>query len=97
MSFLEPYKCFIEITVVRFWFFWWKIITKNVWLIGHVNGVNIIGLSLPEVPPPSLKPPLLHQSSIDFSTLQVNQLQPRRPTTGNVDFLLQPELLLGNL
>ncbi|CAG9802281.1 unnamed protein product [Chironomus riparius] len=65
--------------------------------IGHVNGVNVIGLSMQQsvqpVPAPSLKPPLLHQSSTDFS---VHQLQPRRPTTGNVDFLLplQPELLL---
>lgn len=63
-----------------------------------MNGVNVIGLSMQQsvqpVPAPSLKPPLLHQPSADFST---QQLQPRRPTTGNVDFLLplQPELLLG--
>lgn len=68
--------------------------------LGHVNGVNVIGLSLhqtvPQIPAPGLKPPLLHQPSLDFSSLQVSQLQPRRPTTGNVDFLLplQPELLL---
>ncbi|CRK89787.1 CLUMA_CG003393, isoform A [Clunio marinus] len=68
--------------------------------IGHVNGVNVIGLSLqqtlPTIPAPGVKTPILNQpSSGDFSSLQM-QLQPRRPTTGNVDFLLplQPELLL---
>lgn len=68
---------------------------------GHVNGVNVIGLSLqqqgvPPIPAPGLKPPSINQTSVDFSSLQVH-LQPRRPTTGNCDFLLplQPELLLG--
>lgn len=67
---------------------------------GHVNGVNVIGLSLqqgvPPIPAPGLKPPLINHPATDFSTLHLN-LQPRRPTTGNVDFLLplQPELLLG--
>jgi hypothetical protein len=78
----------------------WKL---NQFVAGHVNGVNVIGLSLqptvPQIPAPSLRPPLMHQASTDFTSLQVQQLQPRRPTTGNVDLLLplQPELLLGNI
>lgn len=69
---------------------------------GHLNGVNVIGLSLqqtvPAISAPGLRPPLINQPMGDFSSLQMH-LQPRRPTTGNVDFLLplQPELLLGNL
>lgn len=41
---------------------------------------------------------MLQNSQSDFTSLQM-QLQPRRPTTGNVDFLLplQPELLIGKL
>lgn len=70
--------------------------------IGHLNGVNVIGISLqqtvPAISAPGLRPPLINQPTGDFSSLQMH-LQPRRPTTGNVDFLLplQPELLLGNL
>lgn len=69
---------------------------------GHLNGVNVIGLSLQQTVPTisggTMKPPLINQPPGDFSSLQMH-LQPRRPTTGNVDFLLplQPELLLGNL
>lgn len=69
---------------------------------GHVNGVNVIGLSLqqnaPNIPASGTKPPFVNQTSVDFTSLQMH-LQPRRPTTGNVDFLvpLQPELLLGIL
>lgn len=66
--------------------------------IGHVNGVNVISLqqNAPAMSASGLKPPLINQPSVDFSSLQMH-LQPRRPTTGNVDFLmpLQPELLLG--
>lgn len=71
---------------------------------GHVN---VIGLSMqpsvPQISVTDLKPHLMNQSSVDFSSLQMH-LQPRRPTTGNVDFLqppflplqqLQPKLLLG--
>lgn len=80
----------------------WKISST---FLGHLNGVNVIGISLQQPVPTisgqaSLKPPpIINQpTSGDFSSLQM-QLQPRRPTTGNVDFLLplQPELLLGNL
>lgn len=85
------FKKYLSVTKMSFFIYF---------CVGHVNGVNVIGLSLqqtvPTIPAPSLKPPLLHQSSLEFSSLQVSQLQPRRPTTGNVDFLLplQPELLL---
>lgn len=71
-------------------------------LSGHLNGVNVIGLSLqqtvPAISAPGLRPPIINQPPGDFSSLQMH-LQPRRPTTGTVDFLLplQPELLLGNL
>uniref|UniRef100_A0A2Y9D1K8 BTB domain-containing protein n=1 Tax=Anopheles dirus TaxID=7168 RepID=A0A2Y9D1K8_9DIPT len=67
--------------------------------IGHVNGVNVIGLTLqgPSVPGLAvLKPPSVLQQGDFINVPQLNSLQPRQPTTGNVDLLLplQPKLLV---
>uniref|UniRef100_A0A182R4S4 Uncharacterized protein n=1 Tax=Anopheles funestus TaxID=62324 RepID=A0A182R4S4_ANOFN len=67
--------------------------------IGHVNGVNVIGLTLqgPSVPGLAvLKPPSALQQGDFINVPQLNSLQPRQPTTGNVDLLLplQPKLLV---
>ncbi|XP_065092312.1 potassium voltage-gated channel protein Shaw-like [Ochlerotatus camptorhynchus] len=67
--------------------------------IGNVNGVNVIGLTLqgPSVPGLAvLKPPSLMQQGDFINVPQLNSLQPRQPTTGNVDLLLplQPKLLV---
>ncbi|XP_055541903.1 potassium voltage-gated channel protein Shaw-like [Wyeomyia smithii] len=67
--------------------------------IGHVNGVNVIGLTLqgPSVPGLAvMKPPSLVQPGDFINVPQLNSLQPRQPTTGNVDLLLplQPKLLV---
>ncbi|XP_053692413.1 potassium voltage-gated channel protein Shaw-like [Sabethes cyaneus] len=67
--------------------------------IGHVNGVNVIGLTLqgPSVPGLAvMKPPSLMQPGDFINVPQLNSLQPRQPTTGNVDLLLplQPKLLV---
>ncbi|XP_059616493.1 potassium voltage-gated channel protein Shaw-like [Phlebotomus argentipes] len=67
--------------------------------IGHVDTVNIIGLSLqsPTVPGLAVMRPLLMSNRPgDFLTVPTLQaLQPRAATTGNVDLLLplQPKLL----
>ncbi|CAO1398932.1 unnamed protein product [Diamesa serratosioi] len=63
--------------------------------IGTVNGINVIGINLQQgpqtLPTPGIKPPPISNISGDFGS----QLQPRRPTTGTIDFLhpLQPEIL----
>ncbi|XP_035918906.1 potassium voltage-gated channel protein Shaw-like isoform X1 [Anopheles stephensi] len=67
--------------------------------IGHVNGVNVIGLTLqgPSVPGLAvLKPPSVLQQGDFINVPQLSSLQPRQPTTGNVDLLLplQPKLLV---
>nr|XP_040237307.2 potassium voltage-gated channel protein Shaw-like isoform X2 [Anopheles coluzzii] len=67
--------------------------------IGHVNGVNVIGLTLqgPSVPGLAvLKPPAVLQQGDFINVPQLSSLQPRQPTTGNVDLLLplQPKLLV---
>ncbi|XP_050085343.1 potassium voltage-gated channel protein Shaw-like [Anopheles aquasalis] len=67
--------------------------------IGHVNGVNVIGLTLqgPSVPGLAvLKPPAVLQPGDFINVPQLSSLQPRQPTTGNVDLLLplQPKLLV---
>uniref|UniRef100_A0A182MRA7 Uncharacterized protein n=1 Tax=Anopheles culicifacies TaxID=139723 RepID=A0A182MRA7_9DIPT len=67
--------------------------------IGHVNGVNVIGLTLqgPSVPGLAvLKPPAALQQGDFINVPQLSSLQPRQPTTGNVDLLLplQPKLLV---
>ncbi|XP_039438720.1 potassium voltage-gated channel protein Shaw-like [Culex pipiens pallens] len=67
--------------------------------IGHVNGVNVIGLTLqgPSVPGLAvLKPPSIMQQGDFINVPALNSLQPRQPTTGNVDLLLplQPKLLV---
>ncbi|XP_021703144.1 potassium voltage-gated channel protein Shaw-like [Aedes aegypti] len=67
--------------------------------IGNVNGVNVIGLTLqgPSVPGLAvLKPPSIMQQGDFINVPQLNSLQPRQPTTGNVDLLLplQPKLLV---
>ncbi|XP_053665493.1 potassium voltage-gated channel protein Shaw-like [Anopheles marshallii] len=67
--------------------------------IGHVNGVNVIGLTLqgPSVPGLAvLKPPVALQQGDFINVPQLSSLQPRQPTTGNVDLLLplQPKLLV---
>ncbi|CAO1379585.1 unnamed protein product [Diamesa hyperborea] len=65
--------------------------------IGTVNGINVIGISLQQgpqtIPAPGVKPPISNLTG-DFGLLP-SQLQPRRPTTGTIDFLhpLQPEIL----
>uniref|UniRef100_A0AAG5D8H7 Ion transport domain-containing protein n=1 Tax=Anopheles atroparvus TaxID=41427 RepID=A0AAG5D8H7_ANOAO len=59
--------------------------------IGHVNGVNVIGLTLqgPSVPGLAvLKPPSVMQPGDFINVPQLSSLQPRQPTTGNVDLLL---------
>ncbi|XP_062548388.1 potassium voltage-gated channel protein Shaw-like [Armigeres subalbatus] len=67
--------------------------------IGNVNGVNVIGLTLqgPSVPGLAvLKPPSIMQQGDFINVPQLSSLQPRQPTTGNVDLLLplQPKLLV---
>ncbi|XP_058817998.1 potassium voltage-gated channel protein Shaw-like [Topomyia yanbarensis] len=67
--------------------------------IGHVNGVNVIGLTLqgPSVPGLAvMKPPSIMQQGDFINVPQLSSLQPRQPTTGNVDLLfpLQPKLLV---
>ncbi|XP_037034250.1 potassium voltage-gated channel protein Shaw-like [Bradysia coprophila] len=63
--------------------------------IGHVNGVNVIGLTLqgPSVPLAAIRPPAVQQGEF-LNVPQIASLQPRAATTGSdVMLTLQPKLL----